>query len=118
MSTTINGNGSIWKPIALVLISALIAGSAFFLTMGTNKIDRAEAINLINTNSPYLEDRRLLNTTLVDMGKSIKDQGKAINSICSTQAAQTQAITSMAAEQGRLNERVDDAIRTAARNKP
>ena len=122
---SVSSNGMVWKPIALMLISALIAGAASWLAFGATKIgrqealeittshsiDREDAIRLIQTQSPYLEDRKLLNTTLRDMSATIKAQGIAMNALATSQAVQTKAIETMTDEQKRVCRNMDNAMK-------
>ena len=100
-----------WKAIAIALVSMFAAGAVSWISFGANTINRDEAIEIVNTHSPYLEDRKLLNATLGRVSDTMDKQGKAMNDLSSTQAAQAQAIKGMTEEQKRMNERLDRALK-------
>ena len=104
-----NGNG-LWRVIAIALVSFVLASAASWLAFGASTITRTEAVSIVREHSPYNEDRKLLNSTLESVSSTMKDQGVAINALSSAQAAQTEALKSMTAEQSRMNARLDKAL--------
>ncbi len=100
-------SNGLWKHVAYILISLFVAGAASWLAFGANKVGRVEVVDIVNTHSPYIEDRKLLNTNLERMSTAIEAQGGAINSLSTTQAVQAKAIENMAAAQHQMGSRLD-----------
>lgn len=70
-------NGGLTKIALGVLLGAAVTGAGAWLTWASDVVTEAKAIDLIETHSPYLEDRKLLMKGLEDIGEIAEDADAA-----------------------------------------
>ena len=68
--------GNVWKYATVATISAILAGLPSYLVLASKSIDYELAQKIVSENSPYNDDRRLIERTL-------NEHEVAINNIAS-----------------------------------
>ncbi len=65
------------KVLLRALLGTVITGAGAWLTWASDVVTEAKAIDLIETHSPYLEDRKILLKGLEDIGDIAEDADAA-----------------------------------------
>jgi hypothetical protein len=65
--------GTVTKVVLAALVSAVLTGVGAWLTLARDVVTEAQAIDLIESRSPYLEDRKLLEKNLWEVAELRQD---------------------------------------------
>lgn len=68
----LDANVSVWQWVSGVLATSMMTGMAAWFTFGGG-VNRNEAIDLIQSHSPYVEDRNFIRQKLSDISDDIND---------------------------------------------
>ena len=71
----------IWKTVAISATSCVVLMVSFWLVEMKDYVTRAEASNMIQTQSPYLADRQLVLKSLNDMTETIRKNTEVISEL-------------------------------------
>ena len=66
----------IWKYACGILASILMTGMISWFAFGKNTISRAEALDLIKTTSPYVEDKNMI-LSVMDRNRKILENNSS-----------------------------------------
>ena len=71
----------IWKTLAISAVSCVILMTSFWLIEVKDYVTRAEASEMIQTQSPYLVDRQLVLKSLNDMNEALRKNTEVISKL-------------------------------------
>ena len=60
---TLKRESGLWKTVAITLIGIVVTGVSSWLSFGIDSVNRADVARMIERESPYTEDRRIINET-------------------------------------------------------
>jgi len=66
---------SVWRLIATTLLGAVVAGGGYWVTIGREKIDRSEAIEIVQAYSPYVKDKVAIDELRTSVSKLVVTVG-------------------------------------------
>jgi len=66
---------SLWRTVAMTMIGAVVAGAGYWVTVGREKIDRSEAIEIVQAYSPYTRDKVSIDELRTNVAKLIVTVG-------------------------------------------
>ena len=91
------GNGEMWRIAAVGMGASVLTVGGFFFTIGRNAVTRAEVMDIVRTQAPYVEDRQLLQDAVVKNTESISTISEDIKVI--------------EIEQAKIDTKLDDILR-------
>lgn len=85
-----------WKPLALCMVTAILTGTGFWITVGRTMVTRPEVMELIQTQSPYVRDR----TVLLDQVQHVSNLTAKVDQMRTTQVEMKIILGMMAQKAG------------------
>jgi|TARA_R100000093_G_scaffold71467_2_gene47326 hypothetical protein len=81
MPAGVSGIDGVWKMVATGLLGAVLGGAPGYFLIGPEKVSREDVVEIITKYSPYVEDRKVIFTTIKENQSSIKDMRPVLEKI-------------------------------------